>query len=245
MISLRGIGYDSVDLKTCKSQGITVSRTAGTVEGSVAEQVIAYILYFARRIDLQSQLMHSGQWKRILVQGAKNRTLGLVGFGGIGKEIAKRALPLGMKIIYYCRHPQKEWESDFGATFMEMDDLLAVSDYVSVNVPLTEDTKNMFDFGTIMKIKKGGCVINISRGAIVDPYALKLVLDQDHLSGAAIDVFDSEPCMDSPLIDCRNAVLTPHTAPYTEENFKAMNEKAVQNVLDYCAGKLLRKSLIV
>lgn len=245
MISRRGIGYDAVDVETCKARGIVLARTVGTVEASVAEQVISYILYFSRRLDFQNQMMHQGQWHRILMPGAKSRTLGLVGFGGIGKEIAKRAFPLGMKIIYYCRHPQEEWEKEYGAVYRDLDRLLPESDYVSANVPLTDSTRGMFNLSLFRKMKKGSYFINIARGPIMDPIALKEVLDDHHLAGAGIDVFDSEPCTDSPLISCPNAVLTPHTAPYTEENFSGMNEMALQNILDYLAGKLPKKNRVV
>lgn len=245
MISRRGIGYDSIDVEACRANGITLARTVGMVEGSVAEHVIAYILYFSRRIDLQNQLMHEGRWERILVPGAKNRTLGLIGFGGIGKEVAKRALPFGMRIFYYCRHPKKEWESEYGVSYLEMEELLSRSDYVAVNVPLTDSTRGMFDLAMFQKMKKGSCFINIARGAVMDPNALKEVLDNHHLTGAGIDVFDSEPCTDSPLIHCPNAALTPHTAPYTQENFTEMNEKAAQNILDYLAGNLPERNRVV
>lgn len=245
MISRRGIGYDTVDIEACKARGITVARTVGMVEGSVAEQVMAYILYFSRRLDLQNQFMHQGRWERVMTPGAKSRTLGLIGFGGIGKEIARRAAPFGMKIVYYNRHPKEEWESEYGVTYLELDDLLAVSDYVSVNVPLTDSTRGMFDLAMFRKMKRGSRFINIARSPIMDPYALKEVLDNHYLAGAAIDVFNSEPCTDSPLITCPNAVLTPHTAPYTEENFTALNEAAAQNVLDFIAGKLPEKNRVV
>ena len=119
---------------------MTLCRTAGMVEGSVAEQVMAHILYFARRIDLQNQYMQEGQWKRLMMSGVKTRTLGLVGFGGLGKEIARRAAAFDMEILYYCRHPKKEWEERYRARYADLDELLAASDYVSVNVPLTEST---------------------------------------------------------------------------------------------------------
>lgn len=141
IVSRRGIGYDSIDIDFCKKNGVAVARALGTVEGSVAESVMAYILYFARRIDLQSESMNKGEWKRIMTPGAKSHTLGLIGFGGIGKEIAKRAVPFGMEVLYYCRHPKDE----FGAHYAELDELLAKSDYVSINVPLNESTVNMIE----------------------------------------------------------------------------------------------------
>ncbi|NCC43013.1 MAG: glyoxylate reductase [Clostridia bacterium] len=244
LISRRGIGYDSVDLDACKRYGITLTRTAGTVEGAVAEQVLAYILYFARRLDIQNASMHQGEWKRTMMPGAKSRTLGLVGFGGVGKEIAKRAVPFGMNVLYNCRHPKKEWDDEYGVSYMELDQMLAVSDYISVNVPLTDSTRGMFNKSMFDKMKSGSIFINIARGPVMDAAALKDSLDTGKLAGAAVDVFDYEPCTDSPLISCENVVLTPHTAPYTSENFIMMNEMSAQNVLDHIAGNVPEKNLV-
>lgn len=244
MISRRGVGCDSISFPACRARGVTVARTVGAVEGSVAEHVLACILYFARRLDLQNAAMHQGLWQRRMTPGAKTRRLGLVGFGGIGKEIARRARPLGMEIFYYCRHPRTEWENEYGAAYLELDALLAACDYVSVNVPLDDTTRGMFDAGRLARMKAGSVLINIARGPVVDAHALRAALDSGHLAGAAVDVFDREPCTDSPLIGCPNALLTPHTATYTSENFDTMNEMAARNVLDYLAGRLEEKYIV-
>lgn len=245
LISRRGIGYDSVDVQACQSRGIALARTMGTVEGAVAEHVMAYILYFARRVDAQSASMHRAQWQRVMMPGAKSRTLGLVGFGGIGKEIARRAVPFGMRVLYYCRHPRAQWDQDFGVQYTDLDTLLSQSDYVCVCLPLTEQTRGLFDEAQLRKIKRGGVLINIARGPIVDAHALRRVLDEGHLRGAGVDVFDCEPCTSSPLVGCEGALLTPHTAPYTSENFEEMNQMAAQNVLDFLAGNLPAQNRVV
>ena len=189
--------------------------------------------------------MHRGEWVRTMVPGAKSRTLGLVGFGGIGKEIAKRAVPFGMKVIYNCRHPKKEWEEKYGVEFRGLDELLAESDDVSVNVPLNDSTRGMFNKEKFAKMKKDSVFINIARGPIVNVNDLKEALDDGIIRGAGIDVYDSEPCHDSPLIGCPNAVLTPHTAPYTSENFLDMNSLTAQNVLDFIENRLDEKYIVV
>ena len=240
IVSRRGVGYDSIDVDFCKKNGVAVARALGTVEGSVAESVMAYILYFARRIDLQSESMSKGEWKRIMTPGAKNHTLGLIGFGGIGKEIAKRAVPFGMNVLYYCRHPKDE----FGAHYAELDELLGKSDYVSINVPLTESTVNMIDEKIFSKMKDGAILINTARSKIVDTNALVDALKSGKLSGAAVDVFDNEPCTDSPLIGLPNVVLTPHTAPFTKENFREMNNRAAKSVIEFFKGTLDSRYLI-
>ena len=244
LISRRGIGYDSVDIDACRDHGVALCRTVGAVEGAVAEHVLAYILYFARRVDLQNVPMHEGRWQRIMTPGAKSRKLGLVGFGGIGKEIALRARPFGMELYYNCRHPNADWARAYGVKYLPMDELLETCDYVSANVPLTESTRHMFNAETFARMKPGSIFINIARGPVADIPALRAALDSGHLGGAAIDVFDREPCTDSPLIGCPNALLTPHSASYTSENFTAMNVMAAQNLLDFFSGDLDEKYLV-
>ena len=238
LVSRRSIGYDSIDLDACRAHGVAVTRLTGLVEGAVAEHVMAYILYFAKRIDLQNAAMQRGEWIRVMTPGAKGRTLGLVGFGGIGKEIAKRATAFGMRVVYTCRHPNPAWESEFGVTYRDMDGLLAESDYISLNVPLTDQTRGMFSAPQFERMKPTAVLINIARGGVVNVPALRKALDDGEIGGAAIDVYESEPCTDSPLVGCGKAVLTPHTAPFTSENFIAMNNRAAQNVLDFFAGAL-------
>ena len=238
MVSRRGVGYDNVDLEACRRRGITVTRALGGVEGAVAEHVLAYILYFARRIDRQDVDMQQHVWNRILMPGAKNRTLGLIGFGGIGKEVAKRAVPFGMNVLYHCRHPKAEWDAEYGVTYRPLDALLQESDYVALCLPLTEETQSMCDKAFFAKMKPGSYLINIARGGIVSDEALKEAVLSGHLAGAAVDAFRKEPCTDSPLFGVPGIVLTPHTAHYTQENFGELNILAVQNILDYLNGCL-------
>ena len=245
MISKRGIGFDSVDIEACKELGITVTRTTGAVEAAVAEHVLAYLFYFARRIDLQNTTLQKGIWKRIMVSGLRGSSIGLVGFGGIGKEIALRAYPMGMKIYYYCRHPQIKWEKEYHVEYKPLDELLELSDYVSVNVPLTKDTENMIDHDFISKMKQDSILINIARGAIQDDQAILEGIISKKLRGAAIDVFRNEPCLDSILLGYENIILTPHSASYTDECFGNMNYRSVDNLLEYLTGNLDEKYYVV
>jgi len=245
MIARRGVGYDNVDLEACRRRGITVVRALGGVEGAVAEHVMAYILYFARRIHRQDEDMQQHIWRRVLMSGAKNHTLGLVGFGGIGKEVAKRAVPFGMKVLYHCRHPKAEWDTAYGVSYRSLDALLAESDYVALCLPLTAETEGMCDDAFFAKMKPGSHFINIARGGIVVDEALKAAVLSGHLAGAGIDAFHKEPCTDSPLMGVPGIVLTPHTAPYTRENFGELNIIAAQIVLDFLAGRLDDKYRLV
>lgn len=245
IISRRGIGYENIDMEACRRRNIAVLRAVGSIEGSVGEAVMSYILYFSRRVDLQSSYLHQKEWRRIMTPGAKTRILGLVGFGGVGQEIAKRATAFDMNLVYYCRHPLNDWESKYKAVYMPLDQLLSVSDYVSVNLPLTDKTRNMFDRSLINKIKKGSYLINIARGQIVDEEAVRDALCSGRLAGAAVDVFNTEPCTDSSLMGLPNVILTPHTAPYTEENFASSNMLAARNLIDCIAGTVEQKYRII
>lgn len=243
-VTRRGIGYDSVDIDACRARGITVMRTTGAVEGAVAEHVMAYLLYFARRLDLQNQSMQSGHWERMAMPGLAGSTLGLIGFGGIGKEIARRAAPFGVRILYTCRHPDPAWEKEFGVSYAPMDELLRESDAVSVNVPLTPATRGMIGEAELSLMKPDAVLINIARGPVVDAAAVRRHLDQGTLGGAAADVFDHEPCTDSPLMGSEKAVLTPHTASFTKRNAAGMNIRAARNIAEWARGTLDPKYVV-
>ena len=240
LISVRGVGYDYIDSDACREKGIAISRTVGAVEGAVAEQVMAYLLYFARRIDFQNSSMQGGKWERLMSSGLSGMTLGIIGLGGIGIEIAKRALPFGMKIVYFSRT-----KKDFaGVDYLELDELLSVSDYVALSLPLTPQSEGMIGDRQLSLMKKSAVLINVSRAKIVDVYALKEALEKGELGGCAIDVFEKEPCTDSPLIGLENAVLTPHTSPYTKNNFIAMNKLATDNIIRFFDKTIDEKYLV-
>lgn len=222
LISRNGIGYDAINLDALRKEGIGLTRTKGFVEGAVAEQVMAYILYFARRVDLQSADMHDHSWNSRLMPGAKNRTLGLVGFGGIGTEVAKRAVPFGMKVIYFCRHPNPADDAAYGVQSVSMEELLKESDYVVAAVPLTDQTFHLFN-----------------------EEALAQALASGHLGGCAVDVFPKEPCTDSVLTRYSNALLTPHSATSTAENSKATNFAAANNLVNYLKKDIDAKYVVV
>ena len=245
LISRSGIGYNNVDVDACRERGVTLCRTVGAVEGCVAEHVMAYILHFARSIAWQNECMHQGQWVRKPTPGTKGKTLGLVGFGGIGKEIALRARPFGMELLYFCRHPNAAWEREYGVVYAPLEELLGRSDYVSLNVPMTEDTAGMFDYGKFRKMKEGGIFINIARGGVMVEKDLKRALEEGHLAGAGIDVYNKEPCTDSLLMSCPTAVLTPHTGGFTGETVLGMQTAAAQNVADFLQGRLKERNKVV
>lgn len=243
-ISLRGIGYDNIDIDYCHKNNIPVLRSLGALEGTVAEQVMAYIMHFVRHIAEQNSYMQNGEWKRIMTGGAKGKTLGIVGFGGIGKEIAKRAVAFDMNVVYYCRHPKAEWNDEYNVQYKPFDELLAMSDFVAIATPLTDKTKNLFNAETISKMKNSSYLLNIARGAIIDDDAIVDAIKSGKLAGMANDVYIQEPCTNSKLKGYENIILTPHTAPFTENTFIEMNELTAQNAIDFAKGEIKDKYLI-
>lgn len=244
-VSRRGIGCDSVDQNACKANGIALTRTVGAVEGAVAELALAYLLHFGRNIALQNRDMHNRVWKRIQTPGLQSKTLGLIGFGGIGKELARRAKACGMQVLYTCRRPDPAWDAAYGVTYLPQNELLAKSDYVAMCVPLNDSTRGMCNADFFARMKQGSVYINVARGQVADYAALRAALDSGHLAGAAIDVFDYEPCTDSLFVGCENVILTPHTGSFTVESFEAMNRMAAQNVLDWANGCLPTQNQVV
>ncbi len=245
MISRCGVGCDTIDTDACREFGITLARAVGSVEGAVAEHVMASVLYFAKQMHLQNEEMQRGVWSSRSVPGAKTRTIGLVGFGGIGQEIARRAAAFDMKILYFCRHRVPEAEKKYGAVYADFDALLSQSDYVSVNVPLTPETRGMFGRAEFARMKEGAVFINIARGPVADYAALAENLKNGHLSGAAADVFDREPCTDSVLRGCPNTLLTPHSATHTEENSLTKSLITAENAVKWLNGTLSGKAKAV
>jgi len=240
LISVRGVGYDYLDLSACAAQHIAIARTVGCVGDAVAEQAMAYILYFARQVHTLNAFMQQGEWNRIMTEGAAGKTLGIIGFGEIGRALAKRAAAFGMRVLYHCRTPKTE----LPYTFAPLDTVLAESDYVALALPLTDETRHLLDAAALAKMKPGAVLINVARAGIVDSEALREAVESGRLRGAAVDVFESEPCTDSVLKGVEGIILTPHTAPFTKSNFIRMNDRAARNVIDFFRGEIDKKYLV-
>ncbi|WP_107316243.1 hydroxyacid dehydrogenase [Achromobacter xylosoxidans] len=218
-----GVGLDNIDMPGCAARGIQVVPATGANARAVAEYVVGTLLALLRGAYAASAEVAGGQWPRAaLSQGleAHGRTLGVVGFGGIGQLTARLAAGLGMRVVACdaalpADHPA--W-ADAGATRLELDDLLAQADAVTLHVPLTSGTRHLLDAGRIARMRPGAVLINTSRGGIVDETALAAALRGGHLGGAALDVFEQEPLSaGGPLAGAPNLILTPHIAGLTRE----------------------------
>ena len=216
-IGLFATGYNNIDLGFTNAHGITVCNAGGYSTDAVAQHVFALILHFMNRVEEYRRFCADGNWIGSDVfspfcfpmQELSGKTLGIVGFGNIGKAVAKIALAFNMKVLAYTRTPRQAE----GVEFVEFDELLARADIVSPHCPLNLDSAKLFNATTFAQMKKGALFINTSRGGVVDEEALRDALISGHLGGAALDVLDVEPMREEcPLYGVANCLITPHVA---------------------------------
>ncbi len=233
LIARRGVGVDNIDLAAAMNYGIKITRTEGLVGAAVAELIMTYILENARMLSLHFNDMKQGIWSRRLSEGVTGRTLGLVGFGSIAKETAKRANAFGMRVQCYYRHRDPAAENAYQTSYVDFETLISTSDYISINVPLTEETRNMFHMATFEQMKPSSVLINTARSGIVNTADLIIALQENKIRNAYIDVFDYEPYIASPLQYCENAYLTPHIGTFTRETFTSMNNRCATQIIEF------------
>lgn len=218
-----GVGLDNIDCETCRARGIAVIPATGANNVAVAEYVLAGLLMLARGCYGGTASVAAGTWPRERMVGGEiaGKTLGLVGFGGIARDVAARARACGMRVMAhdpFLPPDAPDW-GRLGAEPADLDSLLAAADAVSLHVPLTADTRHLFDAGRLARMKPGSVLINTSRGGVVDEAALAEALGSGRLAGALIDVFEKEPLpAGSPLAEAPNCILTPHIAGVTRES---------------------------
>jgi len=208
----------------------------------VAEHTWALILSLARRIVEADEATRRGGFKGwepgiFLGTGLLGKTLGIVGLGRIGSMVARRAKGYNMTVLYNKRSRDEEAEKELGVTFVELEELLSKSDFVTLHVPLTEETRHMINKESLTKMKKRSYLINTARGPVVSEKDLVEALRGGQLSGAALDVYDNEPNINPELIGMENIILTPHIASATWEAREKMGEQAVSAILDTFQGK--------
>jgi glyoxylate reductase len=245
MISNYAVGFDNVDVKGASDRGIIVTNTPSEeVDEAVAEHTWALISSLARRVVESDEFVRqegyfSGKggykgWQPDLFLGVSliGKTLGIIGLGGIGTMVARRAIGYKMNVVYNKHTRDPECEEKMGVKFCETDQLLAVSDVVTLHVPLTNETRHMIDKDSLPKMKQGSFLINTSRGTVVNEADLVESLKSGHLAGAALDVFENEPNISPDLIAMPNVILTPHIASATQEARQKMGEQAVAAILD-------------
>jgi len=234
-IARAGVGLDNVDIPTATEKGIVVMNTPGGNTVSTAELTFSMLLALARRIPQAWASLTRGEWKRSKFKGVevRNKTLGIIGLGRIGTQLSKYAKAFDMRVIGYDPYVSQERAEQLGVEAVDLDQLLAESDYISVHTPLTAETKSLLGKETIAKMKPSARIINVARGGIVDEQALIDALKEGKLGGAAMDVWTKEPPTDNPLLEMENVVATPHLGASTTEAQDNVAIEAAELIADF------------
>lgn len=238
LVANYGVGYDRVDVPACRERGVAVTNTPGVLDAAVADLAMALILACRRQLLASDRFVRERRWRRgwaepdLLGRDLAGSTLGLVGFGRIGQEVARRADAFGMSVIHHRR-----------TGGLPLDELLTAADVVSLHVPLTPETHGLVSRKRLALLRDGATLINTARGAIVDEHALVDELVSGRIS-AGLDVFADEPRVPEPLLALPNVVLTPHIASATHETRAAMTRVLVDNVLAFLRGDPLPNEVL-
>ena len=238
VVSNYAVGFDNLDIPELTRRGIPAGNTPGVLTETTADLAFALMMAAARRIDEGSRYVRDGRWKTwgpMLLMGVDlhGATLGIVGFGRIGREMAKRASGFGMRVLYHDVHPATpDEELALNARQVEMDELLASSDMVSLHTNLTDETRHLIDATALARMKPTAILVNTSRGPVVDQAALYEALRDGQIFAAALDVTDPEPMApDDPLLTCENCLVVPHIASASRVTRGKMAAIAAANLL--------------
>jgi len=235
VIGRAGIGVDNIDRAAASKKGVIVMNTPFGNMITTAEHAIAMMFAVARQIPEASASTHAGKWEKSNFMGVEltGKTLGVIGAGNIGGIVCERALGLKMKVVAYDPFLSEERAEKLGVQKVDLDDLLARADFITLHVPKTEQTSNILNAEAIAKMKPGVRVINCARGGLVDEAALAEALKSGHVAGAAFDVFEVEPATDSPLFNLPNVVCTPHLGAATTEAQENVAVQVAEQMSDY------------
>ena len=238
VIARNGVGYDAVDLAAATEHGIAVTVTPGVNHEAVAEHTLALLLTLARAIVPQDAAIHSGGWRRDNGVPLRGRTLGLVGLGRIGREVAVRAAPFRMRLLVHDPQADPAFVAQYGATLVSLERLLEEADFVSLHLPLTPATRHLIDARALRRMKPSAFLINTARGGVVDEAALTEALQSGRLAGAALDVFVEEPpAAGAVLSRLPNVICTAHTAGIDLQARDDMARLAAQAIVALSRGE--------
>jgi glyoxylate reductase len=237
------VGYDNIDVAACTRRKIVATHTPGVLDDTTADFAFALLMTVARRVVEGDAWMRAGTWPgwdldQLCGGDVWGKTLGIIGFGRIGRAMAKRSQGFSMRVLYTdARRVAPEIERELHAEYVELERLLGESDFVSVHVPLLPETRRLINATTLAKMKPTAYLINTSRGPVVDEAALAAALDAKKLAGAALDVYEAEPKAHPQLVGRKDVVLTPHIASASVETRTKMAVMAVENVIALFKGR--------
>ncbi|NYJ04488.1 2-hydroxyacid dehydrogenase [Petropleomorpha daqingensis] len=237
------VGYDNIDVPAVHERGVVVTNTPGVLDDATADLAMGLVLAAARRIPEGDRFLRRAQpwiWGPRMLVGldvSAGATLGIVGYGRIGRAVARRARAFGMRMLATPSR-SRVWDADAdGVTFVELDELLAESDVVTLHVPLTDGTRHLIGDAALARMKPTALLVNTARGPVVDTDALVRALQEGRIGGAALDVFEDEPAVDPRLLELEQVVLTPHLGSAATATREAMCGLAVRNVAEVLAGR--------
>jgi len=235
VVGRAGVGVDNIDADAATRRGVVVMNTPGANAVAVAELTIGLMLALARKLPAANSTMHAGKWEKKSLQGAelRGKTLGILGLGRIGLEVAKRAKGFGLEIMGSDPFVSAAVARENGIKLVTLDELIAGSDYITLHVGLTAQTAGVVNAKSLAAMKKGVRIINCARGELIEDAALVAALKSGHVAGAALDVFAVEPLKDSPYFELDNVILTPHIAGSTAEAQEAVGIQIARQVREY------------
>jgi len=246
VISNFAVGYDNIDVPACACRGIAVGNTPGVLTETTADLAFALLMAAARRLPEGHDFVRDDRWQTwgpllLLGKDVHGATLGLVGFGRIGREMARRATGFGMRTLYFDKvRADEATEAELAATYAPLQTVLAESDFVSLHTTLSDETRHLIDAAALARMKPGAILINTSRGPVVDQVALADALRSNRLFAAGLDVTDPEPLRaDHPLVALPNCLIVPHIASASERTRDRMAEKAADNLIAGIRGEPL------
>jgi len=247
VIGRAGVGVDNIELEPATRQGIAVMNTPGANAVAVAEHTLGAMLAMARHLCRANELMHDGRWEKKSLQGTelRGKTLGIVGLGRIGMEVARRARAFGMTVISHDPFVSTVVAKEQGIRMATLDEVYAVADYLTLHVGLTPQTAGMINADSLKKMKRGIRLVNCARGELVDEAALAAAVQHGHVAGAALDVFVEEPLKNSPLTTLENVILTPHIGGSTQEAQEAVGYQIAQQVKEYLKDGVIQNAVNV
>jgi D-3-phosphoglycerate dehydrogenase len=245
VVGRAGVGVDNIDVEAATHRGILVMNTPGGNAVSVAEHTFALMLAMARSVPQSNASIHAGRWEKSGAAGTelRGKTLGLVGLGRVGTEVARRARGLEMKVLAHDPYVTPAAAREVEVELVTLDELLKRADVISLHTSLSPATEKMFGAAVFAKMKRGARLVNCARGELIDEAALAEALKSGQLAGAAVDTFAEEPPKNSPLIGLANLIATPHIAGSTAEAQEEVGTAVAQQVRDYLADGLIRNAV--
>lgn len=231
IVCKHGVGVDNIDLAAAQARGVWVCNVPDSNKHAVADYTFALLLASARKVPLADQQTKAGAWPRLFGTDVHGKTLGIIGLGNIGKEVARRATGFSMRVIAHDPYPDTAFAQGQGIELLPLDSLLAEADYVTLHIGLNDATRHLLDARRLALMKPGAHLINAARGGIIDENALFKALEAGRLGGAALDVFEEEPANAHPLYALPNVIASPHIAGYTPGALDLLSLTCSRNVV--------------